>query len=193
MFFARRIETGRAVATHLSRLVEEWSTPTQTPLAVPKVWKPKNQEVICPKLEREVVLPWAQWQASGFPSFGAPESIKTHVNIDYWFRELSRVQESGNSAASLLMNTVLAQLISGADSRVGSPGEASTTTENYFSAPDVDIPRMMDALASEIKSEHMAGPIHPSTVADVKINGFMAVPKSSGDRRQVHLFPESQV
>ena len=188
MFFARRIKTGRAVATHLSRLVEEWSTPTQTPLAVPKVWKPKNQEVICPKLEREVVLPWAQWQASGFPSFGAPESIKTHVNIDYWFRELGRVQESGNSAASLLMNTVLAQLISGADSRVGSPGEASTTTENYFSAPDVDIPRMMDALASEIKSEHMAGPIHPSAVTDVKINGFMAVPKSSGDRRQVHLF-----
>ena len=193
MFFARRIKTGRAVASQFSGLVAEWSAPTQAPLTVPKVWKPKNQEIICPKLRREVVLPWAQWQASGFPSFGAPGSVKTHVNIDYWFEELSRVQEAGNTAASLLMNTVLTQLTSGADSRVGSPGVAATTSENYFPAPEVDIPRMMDALASEIKSEHMAGPIHPSAVTDVKINGFMAVPKPSGDRRQVYLLPESRV
>ena len=44
---------------------------------------------------------------------------------------------------------------------------------------------MMDSLASEVKSGHMAGPIHPYAAIGVKINGFMAVPKPSGDRRQV--------
>ena len=83
------------------------------------------------------------------------------------------------------MLTVLEQLQHGVDSNVEHPGNMSTHTRNYFTEPAIDLPRIADSLASEIKSKHMAGPLKPQDHPGVKINGLMASPKPSGARRQV--------
>ena len=83
------------------------------------------------------------------------------------------------------MGLVLNQLKFGTDSKVGHPGNQITHTPNYFSEPTIDLPRIADSLASEVKAKHMAGPLKQADHPDVKINGLMAVPKPSGDRRQI--------
>lgn len=83
------------------------------------------------------------------------------------------------------MLTVLEQLQHGVNSKVEHPGNMATHTNNYFTEPAIDLPRIADSLASEIKSKHMAGPLKPQNHPGVKINGLMASPKPSGARRQV--------
>ena len=87
-------------------------------------------------------------------------------------------------AAVPLLNAVLQQLRTGADSGVGPPGNTITKTANFFTNPE-DCKKMADALATEVKEKNMSGPLNPEGFPRAKINGFMAVPKASGDRRQV--------
>ena len=175
-----------AVKKHTCRLLQEWSAPTDPPRFSTKEWHPKNPEIECPTLDLEFPLPWPQWNTIKFPSFSVPEAITTHVNTAYWFLELSRISSSPDSeGAAKLMETVFVQLKDGADSMVGPPGTKPTVSENWFSSPQVDLPRMMDSLATEVKHKHMAGPLPPGSVIGAKVNSFMAVPKPSGDRRQV--------
>ena len=183
----QREEAARLTADHIGRLLREWRDPTDPPTFSAKQWNPKNPEIQFPSLAKEISLPFGQWKAVNFPSFSVPDKVTTHVNIDYWTQELNRLSSRPeHAAARLLMATVLEQLTNGADSMVGPPGNQLTTSTNFFPSPPEDIPRMMDSLANEVKSEHMAGPLHPASAPDVKVNGFMAVPKPSGDRRQVH-------
>ena len=74
--------------------------------------------------------------------------------------------------------------MTGADSAVGPPGNRVTKTDNFFADPD-DCKKMADALATEVKEKNLSGPLDPEMFPKTKINGFMAVPKASGDRRQV--------
>ena len=167
-----------------------------------KVWTPKNKEIslprflynpaqcspikLCYRLTKEYTLPFKDWLYHSFPSYEVPEEVVTHVNTQYWGEEITRVSESqGGAAASKIMQQVMDQLVNGADSLVGHPGNKITSTPNFFSFPAIDLPRIVDSLATEIKAGHMAGPLHPASHPDVKINGLMAVPKQSGDRRQV--------
>ena len=84
-----------------------------------------------------------------------------------------------------LFETVLKDLVEGCDSCVKYPGTTPTKTANSFDDPVIDIPRIIDALASEVKAGRMAGPLMPGTVKDAKINGFLSIVKPSGARRQV--------
>ena len=65
------------------------------------------------------------------------------------------------------------------------PGSRPTITKNNFETPELDIPRIADALATEIKSGYMAGPFVPGYIRNGKINGFISVVKPDGARRQV--------
>ena len=164
----------------------EWQSPTPPPPTPDKKWQPKNQEVSLPILEREDDIPFEVWKACGFPSCEVPEEVITHVNKEYWKSETERMENTpGCEQAATTMRLVLEQLKFGTDSKVGSPGNQVTHTPNYFSEAAIDIPRIADSLATEIKSKHMAGPLQKKDCPGVKINGLMAVPKPSGDRRQV--------
>ena len=137
-------------------------------------------------LEREESIPFEVWKACGFPSYEVPEEVVTHVNKEYWKSETERMQSTpGCEQAAAIMRLVLEQLNWGTDSKVGPPGNQVTHTTIYFSEPAIDLPRIADSLASEIKSKHMAGPLMKKDCPGVKINGLMAMPKPSGDRRQV--------
>jgi len=126
------------------------------------------------------------WEAAGFPSYEIPEEVVTHVNIKHWESETERLANTpGSEPASAIMSLVLDQLKFGTDSKVKHPGNQITFTPNYFAEPGIDLPRIADSLASEIKAEHMAGPLRKTDHPNVKINGLMAVPKPSGDRRQI--------
>ena len=60
-----------------------------------------------------------------------------------------------------------------------------SVSNNVFSDPAIDIPRIADALATEVKSGHMAGPLPMGSIKDAKVNGFMSVVKPGDARRQV--------
>lgn len=137
-------------------------------------------------MEKEENIPFELWETHGFPSFAVPEEVVTHVNIEYWRSETERMHNTpGCEQAAKIMRLVLEQLNFGTDSKVAPPGNQVTYTKNYFAEPAIDIPRIADSLASEIKAKHMAGPLRKAEHPEVKINGLMAVPKPSGDRRQV--------
>ena len=137
-------------------------------------------------MEAEKSIPFELWKSYGFPTHPVPDEVVTHVNKEYWKSETERLQVTpGCEQAAEIMRVVLEQLTFGTDSKVASPGNQITFTQNYFSEPVVDIPRIADSLASEIKAKHMAGPLKMIDYTEVKVNGLMAVPKPSGDRRQV--------
>ena len=78
-------------------------------------------------------------------------------------------------ASISLMEEVFRDLVEGCDSQVGPPGDSKTLFPNSFEDPSVDIPRIADALSSEVKSGHMAGPFLPGHVKDAKVNGFLSI------------------
>ena len=75
----------------------------------------------------------------------------------------------------------------GADSEVKFPGNLPTPSNNFFSNPAEDLPRMFDALAIEVGAGGMAGPLPVDSVQNAKVNGFMAVAKPDGAKRQVSM------
>ena len=171
------------------------------------VWKPKNPD--CVRLFEEsrqrhlsglkqsgvglekAVLeePEPQfWNDNLIPSYIAPEQVQTHINIDVW-RELSLELEvsriPGWERRFELAQEVLFQLENGVDSGVSGPGLLPINVENCFMEPDLDIPRVFDALMSAVKDGTMAGPLGKTEDLCKRINGFLSVPKPGGHRRQV--------
>ena len=83
------------------------------------------------------------------------------------------------------MKEVLDQLVNGASSQVEPPGRALTQTNNWFSDPPQQLPRVVDALASFTKGGHIAGPIFHLDNTKFKVNSIMAVNKPGGHIRVV--------
>lgn len=126
-----------------------------------------------------------EWKDSRFPLFTLPAKVSTKVNTTAWSSKIDDLRDGVLSHAAVpLLQSVLEQLLSGADSGVGPPGNIVTKTPNFFTDPE-DCKKMADALATEVKGGNLSGPLNQEMYPDTKVNGFMAVPKSSGDRRQV--------
>ena len=103
-------------------------------------------------MNEESIITEGQWLKSNFPSFDIPGKIETHVKVDEWKKEILRMDHAQTSSTSLkLMNTVLDQLVNGVDSEVMFPGTAPTYSTNLFPDPKIDIPRIGDAIATEVK------------------------------------------
>ena len=167
------------------KTIKKWDVYVPLPLSKEKEWAPKNQEVCWPHMPVERIMSEEEWKRSGFPAFALPAQVSSKVNIDEWKSKTAVLENSplGHAAVPLL-KSVLQQLKTGADSAVGPPGNKVTKTNNFFTDPD-DCKKMADALATEVKGENLSGPLDPERFPKTKINGFMAVPKASGDRRQV--------
>lgn len=177
----KKDEQEKSYSDRLLGLLHTQYCPTPPPL---KTWLPKHPEISFPALCQEVHFSPADWQSIAFPSFPVPPNISTHVNTEYWSQERDRVAGSENSSAAVaILDAVLDQLTNGVNSGVDFPGNQITISPNYFSEPLIDLPRIADAIAGEIKDGHLAGPLPMQ--ADVKINSWMAIPKPNGHRRQV--------
>ena len=149
------------------------------------VWVPKNPEIAIPVKVDEAITD-EQWEKSRFPHFGIPSKVETHVNVDVWDKYTSEMNlDPSCKRGSYLMGKVLDQLRHGVDSEVGPPGSDPTRTRNHFPDPEVDLAMMVDSLASEVKSGHMAGPLPIGTIPNAKVNGLMSVRKSDGGSRPV--------
>ena len=87
-----------------------------------------------------------------------------------WAKHIEDMKSNKDSCYGVpLMEEVLENLTTGCDSGVIFPGSSAIKSKNYFPDPLIDIPRMADALASEVKANHMAGPFHPGYIHDAKI------------------------
>ena len=136
-------------------------------------------------MPKERVMTNKEWREASFPYFPIPPEVVTQVNTVKWENEIQNIQSTAAGHAAVpLLKAVLLQLQAGADSGVVFPGTTVTKTGNFFTEPE-DCIKMADALASEVKAGNLAGPLDPSLFPNVKINSFMAIPKPSGDRRQV--------
>ena len=93
--------------------------------------------------------------------------------------------ERNRPGLTKVMQDVLDDLELGANSMVGPPGLVPTVHPNFFADPGKDVPQILDALASEIRSGHMSGPHDSLTFPVMKINGFLSIPRSDGGSRQV--------
>ena len=146
-----------------------------------KTWSPKNVEIIMQATD-DVPLSKAEWDQIGFPFHDIPNKVETHVNTKMWrFYTKERTGKPGED----LMKIVLKNLIEGRDSGVGYPGNIPTMSKNSFDNPSIDIPRIADSLATEIKAKTMAGPFPLGFVENSKVNGFLSIVKPGGARRQV--------
>ena len=175
-----------AVAILSSSSIIAYSTHPSPPEAPPPSWEPKNKEVRLPAVAGEVVLTEEQWTQSNFPTFPVPRTVSTHVRVEAWRDLVQDVStKSGMETEAATLDRVLSNLQEGADSGVKFPGTIPTRTPNHFPHPATDIPRIWDAIATEVKQGRMAGPLPPGSVQDAKVNGFMAVTKGDGGRRQV--------
>ena len=112
-----------------------------------------------------------------------PTSVVTNVKVLVWKEVMEGFRY--DSGEFLLMWIVLDDLTLGCDSRVGKPGNRPSVTKNFFKNRKVDLPRILDALATKIKAQHMAGPLGIGTMKDAKVCGLISVVKPGGDRRQV--------
>ena len=82
--------------------------------------------------------------------------METHVNVDVWKQKINEMTSTPeqNCGGIALVKEVLTNLVYGCDSQVGPPGDSPTVTPNSFSEPSIDIPRIADALAEEVKEGH---------------------------------------
>ena len=173
------------VESKTSKVIETWGRLEVSDKIPGKVWNPKNPEVTIP-VQTDVPMTDEQWKKSAFPYGPIPHNVSTHVNTGLWTEQIESMKLNPYLVRETeLMEIVLDQLINGVNSEVGPPGDGTTKAPNFFPCPKIDIPRIADSLATEIKSGHMAGPLPINTVKDGKVNGFMAVEKADGSRRQV--------
>ena len=148
-----------------------WSSKELPKPPLTKEWSPKNPEV------KEI---------KDFPFYPLPHGVTTHVNISCWSQQI--LEMKGNTGDKLhvpIMEKVYKDLAYGCDSRVRFPGTSATISPNYFPQPKIDIPRIADALASEVKAGNMAGPLETDHIKEAKVNGLVSVKKPDGSRRQV--------
>ena len=168
---------------YADQVMSKWGCLKLPPRVPEKTWTPKNPEVVIPRMEKEVPLDDKKWDKLNFPSFVLPESVETHVNTFEWSKEVLRMEKEGKDPIGMqLMTQVLKQLSDGVDSEVKSPGNRVTVSRNYFPEPLVDIPRIGDSIASEVKNRHMAGPYQTGELENVKINSFLSIKKPDGSR-----------
>ena len=128
------------------------------------------------------------WKNSLVPSFEVPGGVETHVNTKVWkeFSEkIYRDMQPGWERKIELANVVLSQLEKGTSSGVSGAGLLPIRMPNFFENPEVDPPRVFDALLKGINSGTIAGPLLPSPETCIRINALLSVPKPGGDRRQV--------
>ena len=180
---------------------------TEPPIVEAPSWEPKNPQ--CLRLFEEsrkrlrlkqtksgleksgAALEEAEqefWHHEGLPGFSAPIQIETHVKKEVWrelIAELEVKRIPGWERRVQLAREVLFQLENGVDSGVSGLGLEPIHVDNCFQDPDVDIPRVFDALLSAVKAGTMAGPLERSEELCWRINGFLSVPKPGGHRRQV--------
>ena len=193
------------------RLADSWymklHESTEPAAVESSAWEPKNPQLLRlfeesrerQKLKQEklgpdtnkVALEEAEpefWQKEELPAFSAPNQIETHVKTNVWREltvELEAARAPGWERKSQLAKEVLFQLENGVDSGVSGPGLLPICVENCFIKPEMDIPRMFDALMSAVKEGTMAGPLEKTEALCRRINGFLSVPKPGGHTRQV--------
>ena len=162
-----------------------WGSLLPLPPVPGKVWVKKNPEVIIP-VRSEVDMTAQQWTDSNFPFYDLPEKVSTHVDTRVWEDKVHKFPSDPSKAVeTALVRTVLSHLTEGVDSEVGTPGNAARKVPNYFPDPPIDLPRIVDALATEVKEQRMSGPFLLNTVEGGKENSLMSVPKADGGRRQI--------
>ena len=90
-----------------------------------------------------------------------PKRVQGVINVELWKTKIQELLLKNNVNWGLvrIMKEVLDKLVNGASSEVEPPGMALTQTDNWFSDPPQQLPRVVDALASFTKNEHIAGPI----------------------------------
>ena len=142
---------------------------------------------MCEKVAQEEPEP-DFWRNEIIPFHEAPDEVQTHVNTTVWREltaEIAASQVPGWERRLELANEVLFQLEKGVDSGVSGLGLSPIYVKNCFKEPDVDIPRVFDALLSAIRAGTMAGPLEKSGDRCKRINGFLSISKPGGHRRQV--------
>ena len=161
--------------------VLEVSPPPET------VWKPKFPDIQWPKMIQEKGLTPYDWERSNFPRRELQEFISGNINSQAWHDKIVQLSQSNNPPWGLIrtMMEVETQLTSGVNSGVKHPGTTRTHSPNLFQDPEVQIPRVVDALASFTSKGHMAGPLFPKDETLLKINSIMAVNKPGGHVRVV--------
>ena len=169
---------------YVQRVFDIWVMEPRLPTPEEKIWIPSNPEL---GLQADRDRQWSaeDWENLNFPSYLVPTEIETHVNCEKVKEVLDSLSSSDPQADRLLLSQVYRDLTEGCDSKVGHPGTSLTRTPNSFEDPSVDVPRILDALATEVKSQRTAGPFEPGTVKDAKVNGFLSIVKADGSQRQV--------
>ena len=110
-----------------------------------------------------------------FPHHDLPHDVTTHVDVDRWSRQIEMMRDHSTLYSNVpIMVEVLKDLKEGCDSNVQYPGTVTTFSSNYFPVPAIDLPRITDALLSEVKAGHLAGPYDKGSIPNAKINGFMS-------------------
>ena len=115
-----------------------------------KQWIPNNSEIKVTAIE-DLPLSDEEWNKMEFPFHNMPDKVQTHVNTKQW--EAFTKERSGKPGEAL-MKIVLGNLKKGCDSGVVFPGNLPTFSKNSFEDPAIDIPRIADALATEIKADY---------------------------------------
>ena len=113
-----------------------------------------------------------------FPVHPLPKEVKGVVNVESWETKINV-----DWGLVKIMKEVLDQLVNGASSQVEPPSTALTQTNNWFSDPPQQLPRVVDALTSFTKGGHIAGPIFHLDKTKFKVNSIMAVNKPGGHIR----------
>ena len=103
----------------------------------PKIWKPKNPEVLWPDMSEERPLTPEQWASTNFPSYPLPSTVSGVVNVNTWDENISELlnteEVNANKGLANIMEQVKTQLLVGADSCVEYPGTKLTQGSNWVS------------------------------------------------------------
>ena len=173
---------------HVSkRLCKGFNAAISPPPPSQVIWKPKNPSIEWPTMVKEETLTREEWLDTGFPYNPLPDTVVGVLNTEVWrqkIRELLSIHPVDHGLVRL-MNEVLTQLSDGASSHVEPPGTETTKCPNWFHEPEIQLPRVVDALASWTKGGHLAGPLFHLDENKYKVNPIMAVSKPGGHVRVV--------
>ena len=133
-----------------------------TPLHQPhhRTWIPKNLEINWPTMKHERPLTGDEWMETGFPTHPLPIEVEGVVNNKVWEERIQELCSASNVDWELvkIMEELHAQLVNGASSQVEPPGTELTKTNNWFSDPPRQLPKLLDTLASFTKISTLQGP-----------------------------------
>ena len=128
------------------------------------------------------------WNEQIIPFYQTPVGVTTHVKTDIWkvlAKQISVNKLPGWQRHLEMAEEVLCQLSEGATSEVSGPGLSPIHEENNFAEPDIDKPRVLDALLQAVRMGTISGPHKATPELTKRINSFLSVPKPGGERRQV--------